>query len=171
MCSRSRHARAHLAANHIMTTKHSQRLQVFDFSIIGWSGKPLWHSREPRLCHKGFLDHNAHFNSTMALVGYWTRVILVRGECFTYKPTKPPKNPPKYQESPQNVSIFFSSLFQVGNCNHGGRGVRQAVTGIQLTVTVFINLTETGNATGNGTGLIIHTVKSKLKKIQSDSRL
>ncbi|XP_071810204.1 uncharacterized protein [Asterias amurensis] len=39
----------------------------------------------------------------------------------------------------------------VGNCNHGGRGVRQAVSGIQLTVTVFINLTETGNATGNGT--------------------
>ena len=34
----------------LMTTEHSQRSKVFDFSWgrkTGWSGKPLWHSREP----------------------------------------------------------------------------------------------------------------------------
>ena len=66
----------------IMTTEHSQRSKVFDFSRgkkTGWFWKTFVAQQRT----------NSQLNSHMALAGYRTRFTLVRGKGFTHNPTIP----------------------------------------------------------------------------------
>ena len=78
LCSRSRHARAPLAASHI--TEHSQDQKCL---IFPEGGKP---DGLENPC--GTAENSTHIYGPDRESN---RVTLVRGECFTHKPTMPPK--------------------------------------------------------------------------------